>query len=281
MTNLKPGSTYNESGKIEIVKFLIATLISVTICGVLGVISGKLSDINPLIYLNFLITIGSIIIIFLVSSFCIQFSHSRNKAANSLLVFISGTFFLYNSWVGVFSNSSFVNFFDGFTYGIKIGDIFSYISNSSMSISKLGRSNGLDIGGGIMSVFYFIEAIAFTIIPAALMYKNKTYYCEKCSTSMIEKKSYYPQTFPTFASIYSGEVPELDEQESLSEELLQTLETNLEITELIQNSCPNCGVTIIDINEGIIKTDDKGKKEYKEKSSKIQSTVLREKVLTV
>ena len=58
MFDSQAGQIYKESGKVNIVKYLIALIISLGLSGLLGVGYGFLSHMNPLIYLNIILVIG-------------------------------------------------------------------------------------------------------------------------------------------------------------------------------------------------------------------------------
>ncbi len=70
---------YKESGRINPIKQSISYAIGIVIALILGYIYSVLIIVIPIVYLNFLITVGFSIGLGLICRILVRFSHNRNK----------------------------------------------------------------------------------------------------------------------------------------------------------------------------------------------------------
>jgi hypothetical protein len=173
------GTTYINSGKFN----PLAILLTLAVAGALAVFSGMLyaviTHINPIIYLNFLVLAGEVILLAVLISFSKAFGKSRNRAINLLCgVFICLTAW-FAHWAFYMDKSNDAGTWNNlFHPGAVLNFAVHYADDHALQISRLG-SGGLPISGGFLDLIYLIEFAAF-MVPVYFAFSGD-YYCENCN----------------------------------------------------------------------------------------------------
>jgi hypothetical protein len=91
------GTKYTESGKLDILRFFLFLIIGYLISGLTGIGYGLLSELNPFIYLNFiLLLISGALVVIAVSLFRIA-GKLRNRFVAIILALFFGPAHTYNA----------------------------------------------------------------------------------------------------------------------------------------------------------------------------------------
>ena len=261
-----PGTYYKASGKVDPIRYPICILVSMALCGLVGVGYGTLSHINPLIYLNILLLIGAVALTAVIVGLMINLSHSRSKVMNFVLGILSGTFLVYCAWVGVMAmEKSSLSVWGGFTFSAGFDDIMRFADHQFMSIGRFGRS-GIPLGPGIMKVFYIIEAGVIVLIPIIFLARENFYYCEETNTSMSAGfLSYQENESFEFVESTNGNYTSLSSQTPIigDSDKLKNYPIGSKFAKVSFYSCEKCPDAIIEVEKVHIAADDKGKPEVK------------------
>ena len=245
------GQIYQQSGKINFVKYLLALIVSLGLSCLLGVGFGLLSHINPLVYFNVLLLIGVFFLTMFIFGITMAMAASRNKIATIVFGGISASFLLYNAWVGTISAEiSTVGLWDGFSFGVSFENIMYFASHQQMSIGRFG-SSGADFGEGVMLVIYLIEAIIILLGPVYMLTSTKDYYCEPCRNTFESCETYFINDNVMLSRIDSGDITELSESKQLSDTQISTVPVGSKLIKIDGHQCEKCKSTIIDMELGI------------------------------
>lgn len=171
------GTNYSFSGKFEFTRLLIGTLIGIAVAVGLGALYGFLSDLNPIIYLNIIITLviaaciaGSIKIVS-------EFGKNRNVVVNIVIGILFGIVAWYSGWCFYLSKYFGINFFSALFQPLSSIDLIILFSKfQSISIGKIGMSsdNGLKLSGILLQLFYLGEFAIF-MVPVFMVRKPSFY----------------------------------------------------------------------------------------------------------
>ena len=209
----QPSGKYNLPGLISSYFFII--LLSL----IMGFLYGIMVTIIPIVYLNFLITIGAGILLGMIMRLLIRFSHNRSKTSQYILALILGFFINYFQWT----------FYILFLVKGGIPQFSEYLSNlhwivipknffgAIAEINQIGAWSifGITPTGFGLAIIWLIEALILTGIPVLAVYQAIVHpYSETIG-------KWYPKftLYKDFESIYSeGKI-----QEALAENPVQAL----------------------------------------------------------
>jgi hypothetical protein len=245
------GQLYEQSGKVNIIKYLIALVISLGLSGLLGIGYGFLSHLNPFIYLNIVLLIGVFFLSMLALGITTSMAASRNKIATVIFGVISSVFLLYNAWIGtVSSETSHIGLWDGFTFGVSFDYLMYYASHQQMSIGRLGRS-GSDFGEGMMMVLYVVEAVVIIGAPVYMLTSTKDYYCEPCGNAFDSDEKYFINDGVVLSKIESGNLTGLSDSTQVMDTQFSTIPVGSKLLKVDAHQCEKCKSAIVDVELGI------------------------------
>ncbi len=199
------GTKYKASQKINIKTTLILFFIAVLIAIGIGRLYAIINQINPIVYLNFLVLAGAVLLTAFLSFMVITIGNSRNKTINFLLILLIGIVAWLAQWSHILQNTSkkytsqgFVNesFWSFFLHPLTLIEKIAQFAgerNISLNSVRTYNSRGLELDPSLLTILYFIEFIAF-LIPAFIINRQKNYYCENCQTNFITKKGYIKES---------------------------------------------------------------------------------------
>ena len=249
LINQIPGTNYTESGKIDIARFFLFLVIGYLISGLIGIGYGLLSDLNPWIYLNFiLLGITGIVVVFAASLFRMA-GKLRNRYVAMLLAAFFGFVCIYNAWSAIYAAGD-ESVFGGLYFQHSLSELTRQVSERVLSIGKFGR-DGAGLGTTMTSIIYIIEFLILTIVPAWYIVKDPTYYCEDCDKPMNETEYFFGLTEEQSKSmepgVKSGKLKELFELKSYEE---KKLDLSLKYIQCTSNECPECGTLVYSADLG-------------------------------
>jgi len=185
------GEKYVHTNKFNFLYWSLAMVFGFFITLGVGRLYAIISFINPIIYLNFLLLAGTVILIAVEIMLISSIGQSRNKRLNNLTAFIICATTWLAQWAHLQAASSEKGFWACF---FSISDVIDFALNFAnhrgMSIGRLG-SRGTSLDPGILFFCYLAEFIAF-MAPVYLMAKTKSYYCEDCNTEYSNITGYIP-----------------------------------------------------------------------------------------
>lgn len=170
---------YKESGKINFTGLAISLMIILGVNSLLGYIYSFIIFYMPLIYVNFLISVGFGIILSIYTQFLFRITHNRSRQSKMILILISGISANLFQWVvyidtailgqmpqpGQYYGSLEMLFDPAFFFGI-IGEINKY---------GMWELFGAPVKGLMLALIWILE---FAIIAGVTMYfflKSKPY----------------------------------------------------------------------------------------------------------
>lgn len=277
MIETSPGKLYNESGKINMSKYIIFFSIGLSLSGLLGVGYGILSHVNPLIYLNFLLLGFVILVGSVINGFIIPSMESRNALARYLYVIVAAMFLFYNAWAGTvgFENGR-VSVWDAFTFQLSMTDIVDFAGNQNMSIGKFGR-DGVDVGG-MLGIFYLIEMLILIFAPLYFSSKSKAYFCEKCEKNYASKTAYFTMSkFDGFSKREEGDLMEIADEAILGSKGIPQLRAGVKLVQFDFHMCKSCASGLADVEFGLTVPNDKNVNEYQKEKTIIKGLYLNQK----
>lgn len=199
----KAGSKYVSTGRFNIVKTSIWLLIGLVAAYGIGWLYGFIAHINPFIYLNALLLIGVVFVLYFVLNIIVIQGESRNKLVNIISAFIISFFAWYVSWCYICAD-----IYETSTFYIipKVSEVFQFIlyytSEVKMSVGKAGRSGG-SLPNEILFIVYLIEFTVF-LVPIYFVLSSKFYFCENCENSL-DQITFYADTTQPIAE-YKGKI---------------------------------------------------------------------------
>jgi hypothetical protein len=228
---------YKPSGKISVLSILICSLAVLLGTILIGIIYTYAVWYIPLIYINFLLTIGSGFALFILISFLTHRFKSRSKLFDMAISVIASVLLVYVNWViwvDLVLNS-------GETYGIdnqigitvsgsSISGVLELFLNPKEVLNYANIINGYGtwgIKGGTVSgtflwIIWIIEAaILFGFTPFMTLFKEAEPFCE-IENEWAEKK----EVNHTFKFVANGDELKRDLENNKFEPVL-----NLEIKE--------------------------------------------------
>ncbi len=267
INNQLPGSKYKESGKVNVLYFLLFLIIGYLISSLVGIGYGLLSDLNPIIYLNFILLIvaaGGVILSVILFKIA---GKLRNRYIAVLLAIFYGFVCMYNAWSAIYTPSG-QSVFGGMIFRYPVSEIVQLVSLRDLNISRLGRG-GAGLGTTITSLIYLVEFLVVILFPAIFIGKDPSYYCEECDKSMNETADafYYgfnPEQLPNLVSdVKKGKLKEMIDLVTYPE---KKLSMNLKYIRSTIHECPDCKKLIYSATLGEAKMA-KDKTEFKKETS--------------
>ena len=202
MQNYKPSGKFSP---LSFIYFIVTTIIALPI---LGLIYAYLLWYIPIVYINFLITIGYACSVgFIINIFAISFGKVRNPFLGAFFGFLGAFFalyFHYAVWVDLVINSGEVigNSRLGITISnIKFLDVFALATQPQLlldyilEINKIGTwgIRSATVSGTFLYVIWAIEALVVFVISVVVNYSGtKDPFCE------LENAWYKSQKLPKF-----------------------------------------------------------------------------------
>ncbi len=202
------GEKYNPSGKFDIARTAIGLVAGILGAMVIGYVYGIITDVDPLIYLNLLVLVGTVIVLVAFTGFIRHFGSSRNRIVNIIVAAVLCYAAWYAQWVYFIVGfnldaGAIANIFIGLVNPVNVINIpLRYSEIRTISIGHFG-SGGAPITGTGLLVIYFIEFIAF-MSPVYFASVAKEYYCESCNN------------FYAKAELWSAEVSRFNDEFSRS-----------------------------------------------------------------
>jgi hypothetical protein len=237
-----------------------------------------ISQINPIIYLNFLILGGVFFLLTLVIASILGFAKSRNRLVNIIIVILICSTAWLAHWAHIFQNKSSKHnysneiktesFWNVFFSPLQvIGKISDFANNRNLNISSLRtyNSGGMGISPAILTLLYLVEFLVF-LAPVVIVGKQKSYHCEDCDAALTEKQGYMiePDIFSNKdAFMAKGDFTFLEPfymHKNLDEIPLDPKDKPA-IAIVRMHSCPSCANSIINVKTTSLKYDDKKKRE--------------------
>lgn len=262
------GDTYKSSGKVKWERFIPAMLLGSLVSAFIGMGYGYLANVNPFIYMNFLILFVAVILILFLINILVGVSSSRNRFANFMGGLIMGFMGITGAWYILIPS---VSWSDLFNFSLIFDFASTYAENNSFSVSKFGRG-GIELNGLLLILIYIIEFLAF-LAPAVIVLTKVDIYCEECDNITESTESY---------AAYSKEVKDqmvrvkdggynvaLNEMEIIP---ALSFPQGTAVFKIEDHTCPNCKLfRVLNIAEGVVKKDDKGEQEFKKKETLIRN----------
>ena len=191
------GQTYTHSGKFEFSKVLAATLIGIVVASLFGLFYGFITELNPFIYLNFIILIVILAILWVSVKGLSKFSRSRNMAVNIILGLIFGFVAWYAGWCFYVSKLLGINYFSAFIQPKLVKDFIIVLSNTRViEFGRLRSSSNIEISGIGLQILYAIEFLCFMAVAVAA--RKPAYYNEEFQF-FYEEKNLFAVVDETFA----------------------------------------------------------------------------------
>lgn len=256
------GDVYKSSGKVNWGKFIPAFLIGSIVCMFLGMMYGFLVNINPLIYVNFLILFGAMVVVFFVSVFIWRLGESRNKIINFFSGIIMGFMGVTAAWFSLMPGT-------GWLEVLNVSEVwgfaFNYAERNSFSVGKFGRS-GVEFSGGLLYALYLVEFLAF-LAPALVSLFKTDVYCERCNTrtGTIEYSTPYTKELKEeLVAVKDGRFNKVLGE--MTPNGVTGFPAGTTVLKIEDNICSVCkDFRVLRIEEGVINKDEKGNKDFKKR----------------
>ena len=254
LNNEVPGSKYTESGKLVLLPFLLFLVIGYLLSALLGVGYGLLSDLNPFIYLNFILLGVSVLIVVFAINLFKTVGKLRNRYVSMLLAAFFGFVCIYNAWSAIYAGSG-QSVFGGLYFQHSFSELTEIVSLRNLSIGRLGR-NGDGLGSEITSLIYAVEFLILVIAPAWFAVKDPSYYCEDCDKAMQESEHYFgftdEQSEAIQTQVKAGKLKELHSFTSYPD---KSLNLSLKYIHYTDHQCPECNKLVYSAVLGTAKMD--------------------------
>ncbi|MNJ88920.1 hypothetical protein D3C87_64790 [compost metagenome] len=265
LINQIPGSKYAESGKIDFARFFLFLILGYVLSGLAGVGYGLLSDLNPWIYLNFILLGIAVLVVAFSASLFKMAGKLRNRYVAMILAIFFGFVCIYNAWSAIYAVGD-QSVFGGMYFQHSISELTQQVSSRVLSIGKFGR-NGAGLGTTLTSLIYVIEFLVILVIPAWYLVKNPTYYCEDCDKPMNETEFYFGVPAEELKTIESGvKSGKLKELFTLTAYPEKKLDLKLKYIHCTSNECPECSTIVYSADLGIAKVEKEDTSFKKEES---------------
>ncbi len=170
---------YQESGRYNALGVLISYIICVLLALILGYIYSVVIILIPIVYLNFILTIGLSLTLGLIVRFLVRITKNRNLKSKLLLALTFGLLTNYFQWAVYILyayDGETPNFFYFLSnlYWIIIPENFIDII---IDINKFGLWSifGIVFTGFGLTIIWLIEAFIIIAGPLVAIYKTKTY----------------------------------------------------------------------------------------------------------
>lgn len=187
---------YKESGKINVLFTLLAFVFGAGVVVLLAYGYSFVTDLNPFIYINFIITGIYVLILGVILGLIRQIGKMRNFPlflSVGLVLSAIGLYAVWVSYISIVFNKDFVYGMSHFQHAIDV------LSNRSYSIGRAFRSNGLELSGGMLYFLWIVEALILFLAPLFFIFhlgKDDQVYCEDCDQWAENEKVYLRKAIP-------------------------------------------------------------------------------------
>lgn len=276
---ITPGTSYKESGKVNLRIFIFAYLTGALLSSALGYIYAFVININPVVYLNFLLLAGAVLGLIGLSVFTQSVAHSRNTWVNIAIAISFNLLAWYVHWATLFSEVTSLEWFGSVSHPAKvISFVFNYSETHSISIGRLGRG-GVPFSGALLDMVYVIEFIAFQVpVYTIAIYKN--YYCETCGEYYDDKLAYIADADTVRYVVLAagkGDYSMLDKVHFFKDltELKARVSQGAEVLECQYYYCAKCGQnSIVNISCTLLHHEGYNKKELTKKDEYLSGVYI-------
>lgn len=259
------GSFYKASGKFNIGLVVVATLVAAVIAVGVGALYAFLSDLNPFIYLNFLLLIGVFFGVTILTGIVTSIAKSRNRIVNILIALTLSLVAYYAHWAYLCAEMQDMGFFSALLHPlITIESIQLFSSIREITISKSGR-NGVTISGAVLQIFYAVEFLVF--LAPTVFATSVDYFCEACNTEYSSKELFAANDGQLDQQVKNSSLGKYGFIDGLNfdadhEALLNAENAPKSLLKLNYHQCPSCKKSsLLSINHVTYK---KEKDEFKE-----------------
>lgn len=273
------GEKYVPSNKFNAGYWAMAIVVAFFIAILVGRLYALISYINPIIYLNFLVLAGTVILLGIITMLVKLIGRSRNNFVD----LVSSLGVCGTAWLAQWAHIEYLESSKGFLNSLTdISGLFDFImgfaDKRDMGIARLG-SRGTSIDPGILFLCYIVECGAF-LAPVYLLRKSKNYYCEDCANEYKEITGYISNN--DILHKHSEEMGKGDLvflQNSLLYKALDTLPLNPKekpgIVAIEFHYCEKCNTNaIVNVKSGVLKYSDKKKREIGNTNFLLQDTYI-------
>ena len=260
------GGQYVPSNKFNALSFGIAIVVAFFLAIGISRLYALISLVNPIIYLNFLVLAGAVILLVFLTMLVKMVAKSRNSFLNiTACIFICLT-----AWLANWAHMAREEFGGSFwSYLANVPGVLEFAVNVSaskeMAIGRLGGSSS-SVHPAIMFICYVVECGAF-FAPVYVLTKSKDYYCEDCDNSYATTTGYIANDTILHdhpVELLKGDLSFLTD--TLIYKSLDTLPLDPKqkpgIGVIEFHHCGKCRTnSIVNINSGVLKYNDKEKRE--------------------
>lgn len=179
-------SFYKESGNISALGLALSFLICSLLSLFLGYVYTAITILIPIIYFNFLITLGFGGILGIACKLIIRISHNRNRTSQFVQAIIIGILANYFQWITyiVYAyNGEFPALTKYLSYLSLLNDQGS-LFQAIIEINRIGMWSifGLTFNGFALTIVWIFEALIIMAVPVISIYYFKSYpYSETLS----------------------------------------------------------------------------------------------------
>ena len=275
---MTPGTTYIESGKFDLKRTLIFTLLGCIASYFIGYFYAWVTTINPFIYLNFLVLLIAFFLLVMVLSMVKTSGRSRNRAVDIITNTAICFFAWYVHWCFIYADFSGQGVLKSITeMSNVISFVFDYPYNHTLSIGRFGGS-GAPISGSLLMVLYFIELIVF-LAAAYMSVKANNYYCENCKTTYEERTGFTENIeFTNNTSLAEkGNFVFLSDASIVKDinQLQADPNQSPQIFKLEFHYCDKCKEnSIMNFSSAVLKLNNKGQRETEKEKKLIKNTYI-------
>jgi len=274
-----PGEKYVASNKFNTLYWSVALLIAFFVAVGIGRLYALISLVNPIIYLNFLVLAGAVILLGVVASLVKLISKSRNKTLNLLTsVFICIVAWLAH-WAHIANGESHRGFWVSLAnFPHLLGFAADFAESRNMGIGRLGR-NTTSISPAILFLGYCVEAVAF-FAPVYFIFKTKDYYCEDCNNEYSTLTAYIDNNDKLYqhaSDLDRGDLRFL--KNVIFHRSIDTLDLDARekpgIGSIELNYCNKCNQNaIVNIKSGVLKQDEKARRSMGSEDTLLEDTYI-------
>lgn len=181
---------YKPSGKVDFPLTLLGTLIGAVVIAVLAYGYAFITELNPFIYVNFLVTIAYVFLVAFMIGIVRRMGKMRSSKGILIMSGILSLFGLAAVWVSFVS----VVFEDGIAEVLaNFGHRMEILYHRSFSIGRALRSSSIEFSGGMLMALWIVEALILAAGPVFMIYfgtKDDSVFCEDCNKWADQEKKY-------------------------------------------------------------------------------------------
>jgi len=170
---------YQESGKNNPLSQLVAYISCVLLSLTLGYLYSVLIIFIPIVYLNFLITVGLGLTLGLILRFLVRITNYRNKKSKLILALVFGFLTNYFQWT-VYILYAFNGEIPNFSYYLSNLQWIALPTNFLEAVVQINRTGlwsifGIVFTGFGLTTIWIIESLIIMAGPLVAIYKTKAY----------------------------------------------------------------------------------------------------------